>query len=70
MTKTELLALPVAIDLTTAARAFGIGRATAYDLARRGDFPVPVQRVGRQLRVTRTDLLAALNVDEQTLGAA
>lgn len=69
MTKRELLALPVAVDLPTAGRAFGIGRSAAYDLAARGEFPVPVLRVGRQRRVTRSDLLAALNVEEQGVTA-
>ena len=33
----EVLALPAAVDLATAGRALGIGRSTAFDLARRGD---------------------------------
>ena len=32
MTRAELLALPAVIDVTTAARALGLGRSTAYDL--------------------------------------
>jgi hypothetical protein len=39
MQKDELLALPVSVDLTTAGRAFGLGRTRAYELARAGQFP-------------------------------
>lgn len=62
MTPGELRALPVAVDLQTAARAFGLGRTSAYELERRGEFPVEVFRVGRLLRVRRSDLLEALGV--------
>jgi hypothetical protein len=51
MTRAELLALPVAVDLVTAARALGIGRTRAFELARRDAFPVPVLRVGVTYRV-------------------
>lgn len=60
MSQHELRALPVSVDLVTAARAFGIGRSQAYELARQGTFPVQVLRVGRKLRVTRADLLRSL----------
>jgi hypothetical protein len=60
MTRAELLALPVSVDLVTAARAFRIGRTTAHNLARAGEFPVPVLRLGGSYRVTRADLLRAL----------
>ena len=46
MTRAELLALPAVIDVTTAARALGLGRSTAYDLARRGKFPCRVLHIG------------------------
>ena len=43
----ELLALPAAVPLwPTAARALGIGRTKAHQLARAGQFPVPVLRLG------------------------
>jgi hypothetical protein len=34
LTRAELLALPVVVDVPTAARALGLGRSTAYELAR------------------------------------
>ncbi|MFF0249644.1 hypothetical protein ACWEU6_17870 [Streptosporangium sandarakinum] len=62
MTLDELLALPVAVDLVTAGRAWGIGRTKAHELARRGEFPCPVLRLGNAYRVTRADLLRSLGV--------
>ena len=62
MTRAELLALPVAIDLVTAGRALGIGRTRAFELARRGAFPVPVLRVGMTYRVPTAALLELLGV--------
>jgi hypothetical protein len=45
-----------------AAGVVGIERTSAYGLARRGEFPVPVIRVGRQLRVSVAALLDLLGV--------
>jgi hypothetical protein len=58
----ELLALPPAVDLPTAGRAYGISPRHAYELSRRGEFPVPVLKLGRLLRVRSVDLLADLGV--------
>ena len=63
MTHAELLSLPVSFDLATAGRAFGIGRAKAYDLARTGRFPCKVFSVGATYRVSRSVLFAALDID-------
>jgi excisionase family DNA binding protein len=67
MTRSELLTLPVAVDLTTAARALGLGRSTAYELARRRHFPCRVLRVGSSYRVPTAELLQVLGIvpDEQ-----
>ncbi|MBT2397236.1 AlpA family transcriptional regulator [Streptomyces sp. ISL-100] len=64
LTTEEVLALPAAVDLVTAGRACGISRTTAYDLARRGEFPVPLLRLGAQYRARRADLLALLGVEQ------
>lgn len=63
LTRAELLALPVVIDITTAARALGLGRSTAYELARRGEFPCRVLRIGSSYRVPTADLLRVLGID-------
>lgn len=62
MNRQELLALPATVDLVTAARALGIGRTTAYQLARAGELPVPVLRLGARYRVPTAALLSALGV--------
>jgi hypothetical protein len=58
----ELDSLPAAIDLLTAARALGLGRTKAYDLARRGEFPCRVFRVGDTYRVPTIALLELLGI--------
>jgi excisionase family DNA binding protein len=40
--------------MTEAARRLGISRTMAYDLARRGEFPVRVLQVGERMLVPRT----------------
>ncbi|MFD9813694.1 integrase [Streptomyces sp. NPDC059080] len=60
MTREDLLALPVAFPLDVANRALDLGRTTGYALAKRGEYPVRVLRVGRLYRVTRCDLLRCL----------
>lgn len=64
MTLDELLSLPVTVDVPTAGRAFSIGRDLSYRLAAEGQFPVPVLRIGRHLRVTRAALFTALGVND------
>jgi excisionase family DNA binding protein len=63
MTRVELLALPAVVDVTTAARALGLGRSTAYDLARRGEFPCRVLHIGSSYRVPTAELLRVLGID-------
>lgn len=50
MTEDEIRALPVVVDLHTAARALGVGRNTAYELVRCGAWPTPVLRLGRLIK--------------------
>ena len=62
LTRSELLALPAAVDVETAARAFGIGRTTAYALARTDQFPCRVLRAGKAYRVITEDMLRVLHI--------
>lgn len=65
MTLDELLALPVTVNLQTAARALGIGRDKAQRMARDGDFPCKVHRLGLKYRVVTQGpdgLLAACGI--------
>ena len=62
LTREELLALPAAVDLVTAGRALGVGRTKAHELARRGEWPTRLLRLGMQYRVPTADLLALLGM--------
>jgi hypothetical protein len=62
MSISELNELPAMVDLLTAARALGLGRTKAYELARRGEFPCPVLRVGDTYRVPTIALLELLGI--------
>ncbi|MFE3070589.1 DNA-binding protein [Streptomyces sp. NPDC059247] len=64
---TEMFELPVSTDMRTAARALGIGLATAYRLNRLGQFPCPVLRVGGMYRVPTTPLMRTLGIEERPL---
>lgn len=75
LTRAEILALPAVVDVTTAAQALGLGRSTAYELARRDEFPCPVLRVGSTYRIPTAGLLRVLgieppSIDEFPLSAA
>ncbi len=55
-------ALPPLVDLLTAASVLGMGRTTAYELARAGRWPTPVLRVGGRFKVPTAPLLALLEL--------
>jgi excisionase family DNA binding protein len=57
---TDLANLPSVVDVMTAARALGLSRTYAYDLAKRGEFPCRVIRIGTAYRVPTADLLKLL----------
>ncbi len=61
----RLKELGVTTDLMTAARILGIGRTTAYKLARTGTLPVPAVRVGRSYRIPVARLIELLGLDEE-----
>lgn len=67
MTREELLNLPVAVDLDTANRALTIGRSTGYQLAKRGEYPVKVLRLGNAYRVVTAELHRLLGVGEEAV---
>ena len=62
MNQAELRALPPLVDLMTAARALGMGRTTAYELARTGQWPTPILRVGGRFKVPTAPMLALLEL--------
>jgi len=62
----ELLALPVMVNLDTANQALDIGRTKGFALARTGQYPVPLKRIGNEYRVARADLFAYLGIDPKS----
>lgn len=56
---------PHFISLEEAAKVLGIGRSTAYAMAKRGEFPVKVQKVGSKWRVSSFRLDQLLGVEEE-----
>ena len=63
-TITQLRSGPPSVDLMTAAAVLGLGRTKAYDLAKRGEFPVPVIRIGDSYRIPTAALLTLLGISE------
>ena len=57
----DLKALGATTDVVTAGQFLGISRNTAYRLAHRGAFPLPLIHVGAQYRVPTAALIAALH---------
>lgn len=62
MSREELLDLPAAVDLETGNRALGLGRSKGYELAKRGQYPCKVLRLGNAYRVVTADLLVLLGL--------
>lgn len=63
LTLDELRALPATIDLPTAARALGLGRTKAYELAKHDQFPCRVLRIGSTYRIPTAGLLRCLGAE-------
>jgi excisionase family DNA binding protein len=61
-TAAGLAQYPPTLSVHEAGELLGIGRTTAYALARADDFPVPVLRVGSQYRIPTAPLLALLGI--------
>jgi hypothetical protein len=55
--------LGATIDIETAGAILGIGRSKSYELAKSGDFPVRVLRIGKRYLVPTPSLLALLGID-------
>lgn len=63
MHEDDVRALPVIMPLDDSNRAIRVGRTVGYALAKRGQYPVPVHRLGNQYRVCRSDLLRFLGLE-------
>jgi predicted DNA-binding transcriptional regulator AlpA len=65
--------LPPVLDLPHAAALLGVGRTTAYRLVHEQQWPTPVLRLGRLIKIPTKpllDLLAGATADQRDLGAA
>ncbi len=60
---TELLDAGPTVDLLLSNKALGISRAHGYMLAKQGNYPVRLLRLGHSYRVVTSDLLTLLGVD-------
>ena len=54
------------LPFLTVSGLLGFGRTTAYDRLRKGTFPVPVRRIGREWRVRAVDVEAFLEVGPES----
>ncbi|MEV4677288.1 helix-turn-helix transcriptional regulator [Actinomadura geliboluensis] len=59
----DLAELPAVVDIVTAARALGLSRTYAYQLAKNNQFPCKVIRIGTCYRVPTAALLAVLGAE-------
>jgi excisionase family DNA binding protein len=55
--------LGMTTDIETAGAILGIGRSKSYELAKDGEFPVKVLRIGRRYLVPIPALMALLEAD-------
>jgi hypothetical protein len=62
MDRKELLALPAVVDVPTAAAALNLSRTAAYELIRTGEWPTPVFRLGRLIRIPTAPILELLGI--------
>ncbi|WP_088319451.1 DNA-binding protein [Kineosporia sp. R_H_3] len=63
MNRTELDALPAVVDVCTAAKVMGLSRTAAYELIRLGEWPTPVFRLGKLIRIPTAPMLSLLGLD-------
>ena len=62
MTRAELATLPPVLDVPTAAKVLNVGRTAAYELIRTGEWPTPVFRLGKLIRIPTAPLLELLGL--------
>ena len=63
MSNEELSDLPAVVGVAVAAEVLGLSRTTAYGLIRTGQWPTPIYRVGKQIRIPSAPMLALLCLD-------
>lgn len=63
MTVERVQQVPPVVDVPTAAAILGIGRTAAYELIRVGQWPTPVLRLGKLIRIPSAPLLELIQVE-------
>ncbi|MFN8127167.1 MAG: hypothetical protein U0R28_00050 [Candidatus Nanopelagicales bacterium] len=63
MDKHDLDQLPALLDVPTAATVLRIGRSLAYELVRTGQWPTPVLRIGRLIKIPTAPLRRLIDGD-------
>jgi hypothetical protein len=63
-------ALPAVLDVPQAARLLGTGRTLAYELVRTDQWPTPVIRVGRLIKIPSGPLIELMSTGNTTNTAA
>lgn len=58
----ELLKEKLTVDVGTASSFLGIGRTSAYRLAKEGNFPLPLLKLGNSYKIKTIDLARMLGV--------
>lgn len=64
MDRPELDQLPALVDVPTAAAVLGIGRSLAYELVKTGQWPTPVLRIGRLIKIPTAPLRRLIEAGE------
>jgi predicted DNA-binding transcriptional regulator AlpA len=62
--------LPAVLDVPQAARLLGIGRTLAYELVRTDQWPTPVIRVGRLIKIPSAPLIELMSTGYPTRATA
>jgi len=68
--KIQRAALPAVLDVPQAARLLGIGRTLAYELVRNDQWPTPVIRMGRLIKIPSGPLIELMSTGYPTNTAA
>ena len=63
MNRAEIDDLPAVVDVCTAAKVLGLSRTAAYELIRAGEWPTPVFRLGKLIRIPTAPMRELLGID-------
>lgn len=62
LSEEQVRTLPPVVDVQTAATVLGIGRTAAYELIRTNNWPTPVVRLGKLIRIPSGPLLDLVGI--------